>query len=121
MSILTDELEDLIEEVEHGENEVATSQGPLTDPALTAVRIDLNNAQTNIANVLLLISDAGAADTNNLPGDLPSIANECVTLANAALTEARRPTPNNTTIGNNVKTIDRIFDIKLGYRDRAGI
>jgi hypothetical protein len=121
MSILTDEIEDLIEEVEDADSEVATSQGPLTEPALTAVRINLNNAQTNIANILLLISNAGAADTNNLPGDLPSIADECVTLANAALTEALRTTPNNATIGNHVKTIDRIIDVKLGYRDRAGI
>ena len=121
MSILTDELEDLIDDLEDAETEVGTNPGPLPEPALTAVRIKLINAATHIANVLQLINNAGAPDQNNLPGDLPAIATECVTLANAALTEARRPTPNNTVIGNKVKTIDRIIVIQLGYKHRAGI
>jgi hypothetical protein len=121
MSILTEELEDLINNLEDAKTTVGNQQGPLVDPELATTRIKLTNAQSHISNIISLIFGVGAPDQNNLPGDLPSIADECVTLADDALTEARRPAPNNTVIGNKVKTIDRIIDVNNGYKDRAGI
>ena len=121
MSLLADEIDDLDGDLDDSDTAVGEKPGPLTGSDLTLVTVKLNNARTHIANVLSLISNAGAPDSSNLPNTLPLIADECVALAQAAQTEANRPNPNHTIIGNKVKTIDRIITIANGYRDRAGI
>ncbi|MCI0366010.1 MAG: hypothetical protein L0219_19300 [Phycisphaerales bacterium] len=118
LDILLDLLE---EDLEDSKQLVGSSPGPLIDPEADEAAAHLISAEQRIAGVLDLISNAGAADTNNLPSTLPSIANECLILARDAHTEALRPAPNNTLIGNKVKTIDRIIDVANGYRAKAGI
>lgn len=108
------------DEIGDAKTKVGNSSGPLSDPEKTTVKGDLDAAQSDIASALNEINNAGSADTTDLPSTLPAIANECLILARDAHTESMRTSPSNTTIGNKIKTVDRIIDVANGYRARAG-
>jgi hypothetical protein len=121
MSVLSDELEDLEDDLESAKNNVGNDPGPLSEPAKTSVALRLTSAQGHIVVALPLINNAGTADTNNLPRTLPGIADECLTLSTDAHGESLKANPNHTLIGDKIKTINHIIDARDGYRDKAGI
>lgn len=120
-SALEEYLETLEEELEDAKTSVGTSPGPLDEPAKSQVAGNLSTAQQSIVDALAEINDVGTADPNNLPSTLPAIANECVILARDAHTESMQISPNYVSIGNDIKTIDRIIDVARGYKAKAGI
>lgn len=100
---------------------VGNQSGPLSAPANGIVATDLTHARQHISDALAEINNSGTADPANLPSTLPAIATECVILASTALAEAGRANPDQTAIGDDIKTIDRIITVTNGYRQKAGI
>lgn len=114
LQLLEDDLDD-------SKTTVGTQAGPLPAGDRSIVAADLASAQQHIRDALTAINDTGTADSNNLPTTLPGISVECYALARDAHYESIQTNPNNTAIGNKIKTVNRIIDVANGYKDKAGI
>jgi hypothetical protein len=120
MSILTDELEDLENDLDNAKKNVGTSPGPLTEPAASQVGTLLSSADVHIRAVLDELGITGTA-TMSFPSNLPGIAEWCRSLAEEAYESAASANPNNQLIADRMATIDRTLNVVSGYRDLAGI
>lgn len=120
MSVLSDELADLVGDLDDAKTHVATSNGPLQDPAAPAVAALLKSADDHIAAALALTALDGSVN-EALPASLPAIADQCVTLAQSAHAEALKSSPDLQFITNRMNSIRWLIDANDGYRDRAGL
>lgn len=120
MATLQEILETLRDRMRHSKNIIGSQTGPLTGSDKTNVTNDLSGAQTDIADALALISNAGT-ERHNLAATLPGIASDCDSLAQSAFEEGQEPSPNATKIGSWIKSINWQIDADDGYREQAGI
>lgn len=120
MSLISDILDDLVEDLEDANEIVGSDPGPLQEPRLGQLEARLDSALSRISNVLEEIGDDGAA-TSEVPSTLPAIAASCVTLAQAAHHESLTSAPDHTLIGDKLKTIAHRITAPGGYRSKAGL
>ena len=120
MSALSDELEDLEQDLGAAKEIVGTNQGPLDPQERNDLEAYLDSAQVHIAAALAIIDNIGTPG-NELPDTLPEIAVTTHSLADDAYRESTETNPVYRDIGNYLKTIDWMVDAEKGYKDKAGI
>lgn len=120
MSILTDELDDLEDDLDNAKKNVGTSPGPLTEPTASQVDGQLTSAELHIDAVLSELGLVGNP-VMSFPATLPNIAEYCRQLADEAYQNATSAHPNHQYIADRMATIDRTIDAANGYRDLAGL
>lgn len=127
---LTDDLEDMADDLGEAEEAVGGHEGPLSEPELSLVADALDNALAVIDRILdanqypsLTPPDTGYIDARVTATTLPDYAFECAIMAKDALDEAQSTVIDHKVIGTLLKTIQNLItrEDPHNYRTEAGI
>jgi hypothetical protein len=126
MSVLNEELQDILDDLEDAEDIVDDDPGPLPEPPRSSVATLLTSAESHCNTALATgdLSSYTGQDQNTYPStpNLPSIAGDCTMLAAYAVDEEiNRNSGWQQRCCNHLVTIKRLITMDDGYRDRAGI
>ncbi len=125
-----EDLEDIYHILEMAQTSVDDQLGPLTDPDLSDVADNLDDALSRIEKILdenqfpsLNPPSAGSIDTSIDPSTLPDYAKDCADLAADAVDEAKSTLASANGIGSHLKTIRHLITRASphSYRTKAGI